>query len=132
MSLNFVVNVTPSQACFATVSNKSITGFTVTLTPLSGVTLAAGSFDVTVCACALGFARSALSGPSGRIDYLRVMTNDADLIAGALEFHMRGNCSAETFSFLKRLHSVLRDFVVVMRLEPERFTPDLQATNVHR
>jgi hypothetical protein len=50
MSLNFVVNVTPSQACFATVSNKSITGFTVTLTPLSGVTLAAGSFDVTVCA----------------------------------------------------------------------------------
>jgi hypothetical protein len=48
---NYSVQVTPSQACFASVapSSKSSSGFTVTLTPTaSGVTLAAGTFDVTV------------------------------------------------------------------------------------
>jgi hypothetical protein len=46
---SYSVHVTPSQPCFVTVSNKTTTGFTVTLTPTaSGVTLAAGSFDVVV------------------------------------------------------------------------------------
>jgi hypothetical protein len=48
------VVVTPSQACFATVSNKTSAGFNVTLTPASpggvNATLAAGSFDVAVLA----------------------------------------------------------------------------------
>ena len=43
------VFVTPSQACFATVSDKSTKGFTVTLTPRDNETsIAAGSFEVTV------------------------------------------------------------------------------------
>ena len=45
----YVVSVAPSQACFASVSAKSATGFTVTLTPTtSGVTLATGTVDVIV------------------------------------------------------------------------------------
>jgi len=44
----YVVHVTPSQACFVSVSNKTVSGFTVVLTPPSGVTLAAGTFDVMV------------------------------------------------------------------------------------
>ena len=45
---NYSVLVTPNQACSASVSAKTATGFTVTLTPASGVTLAAGTFDVLV------------------------------------------------------------------------------------
>jgi hypothetical protein len=47
-SLNYSVLITPSQSCWASVSGKTSSGFTVTLTPDSGVTLAAGSFDVLV------------------------------------------------------------------------------------
>jgi hypothetical protein len=49
---NYFVSVTPSQACFATVTGKTSTGFNVTLTPASpggvNATLAAGTFDVAV------------------------------------------------------------------------------------
>ncbi len=46
---NFAVVVTPSQACFWSVTNKSASGFTVTLTPVnSSTTLAAGTFDFVV------------------------------------------------------------------------------------
>ena len=44
----YTVSVTPSQACFASVSGKTTSGFTVTLTPPSGVTLAAGTVDILV------------------------------------------------------------------------------------
>jgi hypothetical protein len=44
---NYAVTVTPSQACASSVTNKNNSGFTVTLTPLSG-TLAAGTFDFVV------------------------------------------------------------------------------------
>ncbi len=45
----YAVVVTPSQSCFASVTNKTNTGFNVVLTPTSGsVTLAAGTFDVVV------------------------------------------------------------------------------------
>jgi hypothetical protein len=40
--------VYPSQACMWTISDESPAGFTVTLTPSSGVTLAAGTIDVVV------------------------------------------------------------------------------------
>jgi hypothetical protein len=47
----YFVQVVPSQACFATVTSKTATGFNVVLTPTgSGVTLAAGTFDVMVLA----------------------------------------------------------------------------------
>jgi hypothetical protein len=50
-SPNYGVQVTPSQACAVSVSNKASNGFTVTLSPLgSGVTLAPGSIDVLVWA----------------------------------------------------------------------------------
>jgi hypothetical protein len=50
-SLVYGVHCTPSQACLTPViSNKSTTGFTVTLSPPSGVTLSAGTFDVIVAA----------------------------------------------------------------------------------
>lgn len=43
------VHVTPNQACFVSVTNKTNTGFNVVLTPTSGTaTLAAGTFDVTI------------------------------------------------------------------------------------
>jgi hypothetical protein len=43
------VHVTPSQPCFATVSDKSTKGFSVTLTPRDNeTTITAGSFEVTV------------------------------------------------------------------------------------
>jgi hypothetical protein len=46
---SYSVQVTPNQACFVSVTNKTTSGFTVTLTPTgSGVTLAAGTFDVVV------------------------------------------------------------------------------------
>jgi hypothetical protein len=46
---NFAVAITPSQACFWSVSNKTNAGFTVTLTPTtSGTTLVAGTFDFIV------------------------------------------------------------------------------------
>jgi hypothetical protein len=45
----YMVHVTPSQACFVSVTNKTAFGFNVVLTPTgSGVTLAAGTFDVSV------------------------------------------------------------------------------------
>jgi hypothetical protein len=44
----YSVQITPSQACSASVSSKSSSGFDVVLTPASGVTLAAGTFDVLV------------------------------------------------------------------------------------
>jgi hypothetical protein len=48
-SLNYAVVVTPSQACFASVTNKTPSGFNVVLTPVtSATTLAAGSFDAVV------------------------------------------------------------------------------------
>jgi L-2-hydroxyglutarate oxidase LhgO len=45
---SYAVAVTPSQACAVSVSNKSTTGFTVTLTPPSSGTIAAGTFDIVV------------------------------------------------------------------------------------
>jgi hypothetical protein len=45
----YSVHVTPNQASvFASVTNKTASGFTVTLTPLSGGSVAAGSFDALV------------------------------------------------------------------------------------
>jgi hypothetical protein len=47
--LNYVIQVTPDQACAVSYDNKSTTGFDVILTPLSGgVTLAAGTMDIVV------------------------------------------------------------------------------------
>jgi hypothetical protein len=46
---NYCVVVTPSQACFVSVSAKTVSGFNVTLTPTSSSTaIAAGSFDCLV------------------------------------------------------------------------------------
>jgi cytoskeletal protein RodZ len=46
---SYAVHVTPSQACFISVTTKTNTGFNVVLTPTTGsVTLAAGTFDVVV------------------------------------------------------------------------------------
>jgi len=48
---NYSVQVSASQACDCSVSGKSSTGFTVTLTPpQTSITLAAGTIDVTVIA----------------------------------------------------------------------------------
>jgi len=51
---NYIVTVTPSQACFATVTGKTSSGFNVVLTPASpggvNATLSAGTFDVAVLA----------------------------------------------------------------------------------
>jgi hypothetical protein len=44
----YTVTVTPNRACSVSVTNKSATGFTVVLTPLSSGSIAAGSFDVLV------------------------------------------------------------------------------------
>jgi hypothetical protein len=44
----YSVQVAPNQACWPSVTNKTISGFDVVLTPASGVTLAAGTFDVLV------------------------------------------------------------------------------------
>jgi hypothetical protein len=44
----YYVDVSPSQASFWNVTSKTNTGFNVVLTPPSGVTLAAGTFDVLV------------------------------------------------------------------------------------
>lgn len=44
------VEVTPSQACFVSVTSKTGSGFNVVLTPLSTVEIAAGTFDVLVYA----------------------------------------------------------------------------------
>jgi hypothetical protein len=47
--LSWNVSVTPSQPCFATVSDRSSKGFTVTLHPRNDETaIAKGSFDATV------------------------------------------------------------------------------------
>ena len=46
---NYSVAVTPNQAAFVSVTNKTATGFDVTLTPtVSTATIAAGTFDVVV------------------------------------------------------------------------------------
>jgi hypothetical protein len=47
---DYAVTVTPNQVAFASVTNKTAAGFDVTLTPLAGATLAAGSFDLAVMA----------------------------------------------------------------------------------
>jgi hypothetical protein len=47
-SSGYGVVVTPNQNCSAAVINKTSTGFSVVLTPPSGVTLAAGSFDCLI------------------------------------------------------------------------------------
>ena len=44
----YAVAVTPSQACAWSVTGKTTSGFTVTLTPNSNSTIAAGTFDVVV------------------------------------------------------------------------------------
>jgi hypothetical protein len=44
----YAVNVTPSQACFVSVTGKTSSGFNVVLTPLSGQSIAAGTFSVSV------------------------------------------------------------------------------------
>lgn len=46
----YSVQVTPNQACMASVTNKTDAGFDVVLTPLATVTLGAGTFDVAVLA----------------------------------------------------------------------------------
>jgi hypothetical protein len=45
---NYVATAVPSQACWVTITAKGSSGFNVTLTPPSGVTLASGTFDVVV------------------------------------------------------------------------------------
>jgi hypothetical protein len=47
-SLAYIVTVSPSQPCVATITNKSSSGFNVVLTPLNNATLSAGSFDLMV------------------------------------------------------------------------------------
>lgn len=48
---NYSLQVSASQACDISYSAKTSTGFTITLTPpLSSITLAAGTIDVTVIA----------------------------------------------------------------------------------
>jgi len=48
---SYSVHVTPSQAAFVTITDKTSSGFNVVLTPsASGVTLAAGAFELTVVA----------------------------------------------------------------------------------
>jgi hypothetical protein len=45
----YTVVISPSQACFWNITNKSASGFTVTLTPpSSSATLAAGTFDALI------------------------------------------------------------------------------------
>jgi hypothetical protein len=47
----YAVVVSPSQNCFWTVSSKTASGFTVTLSPVnSTTTLSAGTFDALVIA----------------------------------------------------------------------------------
>lgn len=46
----YAVLVTPSQACMVSVTGKTTSGFSVTLTPDIEVVLAAGTFDVVVLA----------------------------------------------------------------------------------
>ena len=49
MTPNYVVMCSPSQACFWSISNKSASGFTLTLSPPSAsATLGAGTVDVLV------------------------------------------------------------------------------------
>jgi hypothetical protein len=45
---SYGVVVSASQACFASVSNKTASGFEVTLTPISGGSIGAGVFDCWV------------------------------------------------------------------------------------
>jgi hypothetical protein len=47
-TLNYAVCVTPSQLCSVAITAKTNAGFNVVLTPPSGGTLAAGTFDVIV------------------------------------------------------------------------------------
>jgi hypothetical protein len=45
----YTVTVTPSQACFVSVTGKTSSGFNVVLTPtLSSTSIAAGTFDILV------------------------------------------------------------------------------------
>jgi hypothetical protein len=48
-ALSYLVNVSPSQPAFVTITNKTPSGFNVVLTPKdSSTTLSAGTFDLTV------------------------------------------------------------------------------------
>jgi hypothetical protein len=42
---SYGVVVSPSQACIASVTNKTASGFTVVLTPVGGAAIQAGTFD---------------------------------------------------------------------------------------
>jgi hypothetical protein len=44
----YTVTATPSQNCAASISAKTNSGFVLTLTPPSGVTLAAGTTDILI------------------------------------------------------------------------------------
>jgi hypothetical protein len=44
----YAVAVSPSQACFVSVTGKTASGFNVVLTPLSTGTIAAGQMDILV------------------------------------------------------------------------------------
>lgn len=46
----YTVQVTPSQAAMVSVSDKTNSGFNVTLTPLATATLAAGTVDIAIFA----------------------------------------------------------------------------------
>jgi hypothetical protein len=46
----YMVHITPSQPAMVSVTNKTSSGFSVVLTPLSTATLPAGSFDCLVIA----------------------------------------------------------------------------------
>lgn len=46
----YSVHVDANQACAVSITNKTQSGFNVVLTPASTVTLAAGTFDVTIVA----------------------------------------------------------------------------------
>jgi hypothetical protein len=44
----YSVHVSPNQACFVSITNKTASGFNVVLTPLSTGSIAAGTFDCLV------------------------------------------------------------------------------------
>jgi hypothetical protein len=47
---NYMVDVECDQNVFVTITGKTITGFNVVLTPLSGAAVAAGTFNVLILA----------------------------------------------------------------------------------
>jgi sulfate adenylyltransferase subunit 1 (EFTu-like GTPase family) len=57
----------------------------------------------------------------GRINYLRVMTDDADAISAALVYHMRNSSDAQRHGLLHRLCAVMRSFVEGMTIELAKY-----------